>query len=185
MVPLASLWLPVLLSAVLVWIASSVLHMLLKYHRSDWAKLPNEDAVMDALRPVPPGDYMMPHSAGPEMMKDPAYLEKMKRGPMAVVTIMSGDMMTSFRKALILWFVYAVVVSLFAAYISGRALAPGTEYLVVFRFAGTTAFLGYSLAMVQQSIWWGRKWSSTYKAMFDGLIYATLTAGVFGWLWPN
>jgi hypothetical protein len=185
MVPLASLWLPILLSAVIVFVASSLLHMVLKYHRSDWARLPNEDAVMDILRPVPPGDYMMPYSTGPEMMKDPAFVEKMKRGPMAVVTVMRGDMMTAFRKSLIMWFVYSVVVSIFAAYVAGRALARGTEYMDVFRFVGTTAFLGYSLALAQQSIWYARRWNTTLKSMFDGLVYAMLTAGTFGWLWPK
>lgn len=185
MVPLASLWLPILLSAVVVFVSSSLLHMVLKYHRTDFAKVPSEDTVLDALRPIPPGDYMMPFSTGPEMMKDPAFQEKMKRGPMAVLTIMQGDMQGSFKKALGLWFLYSLVVSVFAAYVAGRALRPGTEYAEVFRFVGTTAFLGYSLAMAQQSIWYAKKWSTTIKSMFDGLIYAMLTAAMFGWLWPK
>jgi hypothetical protein len=185
MVPLASLWLPILLSAVIVFVASSLLHMVLRYHRSDFAKVSNEDAVMDALRPIPPGDYMMPYSSGPEEMKNPAFQEKVKRGPMVVMTIMRGDMQSSFKKALALWFVYAIVVGTFAAYIAGRALRPGTEYLQVFRFVGTTAFLGYALALAQQSIWYGKRWSTTVKSMVDGLLYALLTAGVFGWLWPK
>lgn len=185
MVPLVSLWLPILLSAVLVFLASSVLHMVLKYHRSDWSRLPNEDAVMDALRPVPPGDYMMPYSTGPEMMKDPAFLEKMKRGPMAVVTVMAGDMMTSFRKALIGWFVYSLVLNIFVAYIAGRTVSRGTEYIAVFRFVGTVAFLGYGFALAQMSIWYGRRWATTFKSLIDSLIYGLLTAGVYGWLWPR
>jgi len=185
MVPLASLWLPILLSAVLVFIASSVLHMVLKYHRSDWAKLPNEDAAMDALRPVPLGDYMMPHSTGPEGMKDPAFLEKMKRGPIAVVTIMGGDMMTSFRKALIGWFVYSLVLNIFVAYVAGRTLPRGTEYIAVFRIVATVAFLAYGFALAQMSIWYGRRWATTLKSLVDSLIYGLLTAGIFGWLWPK
>jgi hypothetical protein len=55
----------------------------------------------------------------------------------------------------------------------------------VFRFAGTTAFIGYSVALWQMSIWYRRAWSTTIKATVDGLIYALLTAGVFGWLWPR
>ena len=185
MVSLASLWLPILLSAVVVFIASSLLHMVLKYHRSDWAKIPNEDAVMDVLRPTPPGDYMMPHSPGPQAMKDPAFMERMRRGPMAVVTIMSGDMQTAFKKALGMWFVYSLVVNVFAAYVAGRALHPGSEYPEVFRFVGTVAFVAYGFALAQNSIWYGRKWSTTFKSMVDSLIYGMLTAGVFGWLWPR
>src|SRR5207237_1307227 len=121
MVPLASLWLPILLSAVVVFISSSLLHMVLKYHATDFATLPNEEAVLDALRPNPPGDYMLPRPASREQMKDPAFQEKMKRG-VAVLTIMRGDPQASFKKALALWFVYSLVVSVFAAYIAGRAL---------------------------------------------------------------
>ena len=55
----------------------------------------------------------------------------------------------------------------------------------VFRFVGTTAFAGYSLALLQSTIWWRRNWGMTLRSMFDGLIYALLTAGVFGWLWPK
>ncbi|MEX2151787.1 MAG: hypothetical protein WD825_00515 [Gemmatimonadaceae bacterium] len=185
MVPLASLWLPILLSAVLVFLASSLLHMVLRYHRTDFAKIPNEDAIMDVLRPVPPGDYMIPYASGPIEMKDPVLRDKMARGPIVVLTIMGEGMSTAFKKSLALWFVYSIVVSTFAAYVAGRARGPGTEYMEVFRFVGTAAFLGYALAMAQQSIWYGRKWSTTFKSMVDGLIYALLTAGVFGWLWPK
>ena len=185
MVSLASLWLPILLSAVIVFIASSVLHMMLRYHRADWSKVPSEDAVMDALRPIPPGDYMMPYSTGPEMMKDPAFQERMKRGPMATLTVMHGDMMTSFRNALVLWFVYSIVVSIFAAHVAGRALGPGATFLDVFRFVVTVAFVGYGLALAQMSIWYGRRWGTTIRTMIDSLIYGILTAGTFGWLWPK
>ena len=88
-------------------------------------------------------------------------------------------------KELILWFLYAIVVGVFAAYIAGRALQPGSHYLQVFRFAGCTAFIGYSLALAQQSIWSGRNWGTTIKSMIDGLLYGLLTAGTFGWLWPR
>lgn len=185
MVSMASLWLPILLSAVIVWVMSSVLHMVLRYHRADYAKLPNEDTVMDVLRPAPPGDYVAPYSDSPAAMKDPVFLEKVKRGPMAMITIMKGDMQGAFKKSLTLWFIYALVVSAFAAYVAGRARGPGTEYLEVFRFVGTVAFVGYGLAMAQQSIWYGRKWSTTFRSMFDSLIYGLLTAGTFGWLWPK
>ena len=88
-------------------------------------------------------------------------------------------------KSLALWFVYCIVVGVFAAYVAGRALGPGATYLDVFRFAGTTAFAGYGLALLQGSIWWGRKWSTTFKSMVDALIYASLTAGTMGWRWPS
>jgi hypothetical protein len=87
-------------------------------------------------------------------------------------------------KELSLWFIYSIIVGVFAAYVSGRALEPGAHYLKVFRFAGVTAFVGYGLALLQNSIWYKRNWSATLKSIFDGLIYALFTAGFFGWLWP-
>jgi len=83
------------------------------------------------------------------------------------------------------WFLYSLVVGIFAAYVAGRALESGAHYLAVFRFVGVTAFACYTLAGWQESIWWKRSWSTTLKNSFDGLIYALLTAGTFGWLWPR
>lgn len=91
----------------------------------------------------------------------------------------------SMRRNLVLWFLYTAMVGTFAAYLAGRALPAGAEYLSVFRFAGVTAFIGYSVALWQMSIWYHRAWSTTIKATIDGLIYALLTAGTFGWLWPQ
>jgi hypothetical protein len=185
MVSLTSLWLPILLSAVLVFIASSVIHMVLKYHKSDYDKTPQEDAILGALQGVPPGEYILPYMRGPEDSKDEAIMAKVNRGPRALVRVMAGSMAESFRNALIGWFIYSLVVGLFAAYLTSRAHGPGTEYLEVFRFAATTAFLGYGLAMAQESIWFSRRWSNTLRSMFDALIYGLLTGGVFGWLWPK
>jgi hypothetical protein len=184
MVHLAQLWLPILASAVVVFVASSLLHMLLPWHKSDFGNTPNEASVMDALRPIPPGDYLMPRPGSTQEMKDPAFQERMKRGPVVVMTVMKWSP-SAFPRSLAQWFVYGIVVSVFAAYIAGRALGPGTTYLEVFRFVGTTAFLGYGMALAQDSIWWSRKWSTTIKSMIDALIYAALSAGVFGWLWPK
>ncbi len=186
MTGLSALWLPILLSAVFVFVASSLIHMASPWHKSDYPKMPNEDRVMDALRPlaIPPGDYFVPRPSGRDEMRSPAFAEKMKKGPVIVMTVIpSGP--TSMARNLVLWFLYTAVVGLFAAYISGRALPPGTPYLRVFRFAGATAFIGYSAALWQMSIWYRRAWTTTIKATVDGLIYALLTAGTFGWLWPR
>ncbi len=186
MVPVMSLWLPILISAVFVFVASSVIHMMLPYHKSDYGKVPAEDDVMDALRKfnVPPGDYMVPRCGSPNEMKSPAFVEKMKKGPVIVMTVMPNGPW-SMGSNLAQWFVYCVVVGAIAAYIAGRALGPGAPYLAVFRFAGATAFAGYALALWQNSIWYKRAWSTTIKSTFDGLVYALLTAGTFGCLWPR
>jgi len=186
MVPGMSLGVPIVLSAGIVFVASSVIHMVLPYHRNDLRKLPKEDEVMDALRRfnISPGDYVVPHAGSPAGMKQPEFVEKMKKGPIVVMTLAPGGP-PSMGKSLLLWFLYSLVVSIFAAYIAGRALAPGAHYLEVFRFAGCSAFMAYSLALLQNSIWYKRSWGMTLKTMFDGLLYGLLTAGTFGWLWPR
>lgn len=186
MVPILALWLPILLAAAFVFIASSIIHMVLPYHKSDMKKVPRQDDVMDALRPfnIPPGDYMLPICDSMKDMNSPAFQDKMRKGPVAVMTVLPNRP-ANMTSSLVLWFIYALVVGIFAAYISGRALGPGAHYLAVFRFAGTTAFLGYGLALVHDSIWYGRSWSTTVKNLFDALVYGLLTAGTFGWLWPQ
>jgi hypothetical protein len=186
MVNVISLWLPILLSALFVFMVSSIIHMFLPYHRSDFKKIQSEDEVMDSLRKfnILPGDYVMPYAGSPEVMRSEEYKEKVRNGPMAFMTVMkSGEQ--NMGANLALWFVYSVVVGIFAAYITGLALGPGSEYMIVFRFASATAFIGYSLALLQNSIWYKRNWPATIKSMFDGLIYALVTGGVFGWLWPG
>lgn len=186
MVPLLDLWLPILLSAVLVFVASSIIHMLLGYHDNEWRRVPAEDEAMDALRrlDLSPGDYVLPCAGSRRERGDPAFIEKMKKGPMVFLTIMPAGA-PAMGKSLALWFVYCVVVGVFAAYVAGRALGPDAHYLAVFRFAGATAFAGYALALWQNTIWYKRSAAATLKANFDALIYALLTAGAFGWLWPS
>jgi hypothetical protein len=185
MVPLTSLWLPVLVSAIFVFVLSSVIHMVLTYHRSDMRKLANEDEALDSLRRVniPPGDYILPCAGSPEVMRSQEFIAKMNKGPIVIMTVIPGGQI-NMGKNLALWFVYSLVVSLFAGYIASRAVGPGADYLDVFRFVGTTAFMGYSLGLVQFSIWYHRNWMTTCKSVFDGLVYALFTAGAFGWLWP-
>jgi hypothetical protein len=182
----AELWMPILLSAVFAFVVSSLIHMVLTYHKSDMKKLPNEDAVMDALRPfnIPPGDYSMPMCDGPKDMKAPEYLEKMKKGPVALMTVIAPGPI-NMGKYLLQWFIFMVVVNIFVAYIASHTIATGADYLAVFRVVGTAAFMGYAMAQIPNSIWFMRNWCSTLKMMFDGLLYALVSAGTFGWLWPR
>ncbi len=186
MVTIPPLWLPILLSAVIVFVASSIIHMVLTYHRKDFGKVPAEDDVMDALRKfeIPPGEYVIPCAQSPEEMKSEAYLDKTKKGPVAFLTVIPNGP-PAMGTSLVLWFLYSILVGVIAAYVAGRALGPDAHYLGVFRFVGCTAFVGYSLALLQNSIWYKRAWGITLKSMFDGLVYALLTAGTFGWLWPS
>ena len=184
-VSLMSLWVPILVAAVLVFVVSSVIHMMLKYHQTDFLALPGEAQAMEALRPlnIPPGDYVIPHAGSMEVMKTPEFQAKAEAGPVMFVTVLPNGV-PGMGASLLLWFVYCIVVGLFAGYVGSRTLAPGTGYLEVFQATGTVAFAGYGLALLQGSIWYKRKWSATWKSVFDALIYGLVTGGTFGWLWP-
>src|SRR5687767_12167955 len=166
MVTLMSLWLPILLSAVAVFFASFVLHMVIPFHRNDIKKIPREDEFLAAMRGfnLPAGDYAAPHADSPAAMKDPAFIEKRAKGPTVIMTTTPGAppaMSTHLTK----WFIYCVVVSVFTAYIASRTLPAGTEYLQVFRIVGTAAFMGYSLALVQNWIWWMKDGGATFRSV--------------------
>jgi hypothetical protein len=160
--------------------------MILRYHSNDFRKFPDEDAAAEALRELnlSPGEYMLPHASSMKEMSTPEFQAKVAKGPGAILTIWPGgrpSMVTNLTQ----WFLYSVVVGIFAAYVAGRALGPGAPYLSVFRFVGVTAFACYAVAGWQNSIWYKRSWTTTLKNTFDGLLYALLTAGTFGWLWPH
>jgi hypothetical protein len=186
MTELSALWLPIVLSSVIVFVASSLIHMALPWHKNDYPRVPDEDAARRAIGPlaIPPGDYMIPRCSSREEMRSPEFAEKMKKGPVMIVTVMPNGQM-AMGKTLVQWFVYLLAIGLFAAYLTGRALPAGASYRQVFRFAGTIAFVAHSLALWPLSIWYRRAWSTTLKATIDGLIYGLLTAGTFGWLWPR
>jgi len=186
MVALQALWLPILLSSIIVFVVSSIIHMLLPWHKSDYARVPDEDKLMDALRPfaIPPGDYMVPRPSSMQDTRSPEFAAKRQKGPVLILTVMPNGPM-SMRNSLVLWFIYSLLIGLLAAYVAGRALPAGAEYLRVFQFIGTTAFIAYCVALWQMSIWYRRSWGITFKVTVDGLIYGLLTAGTFGWLWPH
>lgn len=186
MVPIAALWLPIVLSAVIVFFASFVLHMVLPIHRSDYRALPDEEKVSEALRSAqltPGRPYHFPFTTHKEM-KSPAAIEKFKRGPVGLLIIRPNGA-PGLGKYLGQWFVFCLIVSFVTAYLTGRTQLPGTSYLRVFRVAGCAAFLAYGLGQLQDSIWKGQTWGVTIKHVIDGLIYGLLTAGTFGWLWPK
>jgi hypothetical protein len=185
MVSIANLWLPIVVSAVIVFVGSSILHMVLTYHRTDHKRLPNEETVTSALRSetVAPGVYMFPHCDHKDM-KSAETQEKFKRGPVGIMTIMPNGT-PNMGAYLGKWFAYCLLVSFFTAYVAGHVLPAGTHYLSVFRVVGTIAFMAYGLGHISEAIWKAQPLSNTMKSVFDGLIYGCLTAGTFGWLWPK
>jgi hypothetical protein len=185
-VTIPSLWLPILLSSVIVFVASFIIWAVVQLHKKDWGKLPNEDAFRSAFKgaSVPEGQYMVPHCADQKDMATDEMKAKIKEGPV-VFLVVRPNALPNMGQMLSCWFVYCLAVGASVAYLTGRCVAPGTAYLAVFRITGTVAFLAYSMALFPQAIWFGRTWSSIWKEVFDGFVYALLTAGTFAWLWPE
>ena len=185
MIPIASLWLPILLSAVGVFIASSIIHMVLGYHNKDHEGMPDEADVLASMRSagVKPGSYTFPHAASHKDLALPEMQKKFIKGPVGLVTVIPGGVPTM-GKQLGSWFVYSLAAGACVAYLLSRTVPAGASYLAVFRVAGTIAFLAYGFAHLSDSIWKGEPWSNSFKNLIDALIYGCVTGGVFGWLWP-
>jgi hypothetical protein len=183
---LSGLWLPIVLSAVLLFVASSLIWNVLAAHKWHIKALPDEAGALEALgkQGLTPGQYAFPYTADPKAMKEPAFVEKLTKGPVGLLIVRpSGPIVMG--KFLSLWFVYLLFVSAFVAFVTGQALPFGAEYMRVFRVAGSVAVAAYSLGQIPNAIWWGRPWKSAWKEVIDGIVYGLLTAGTFGWLWPR
>ncbi len=183
---LMQLWAPILLSAFLVFIASSVVHMVLKWHNADYNKFSNEDDVRAAIRKgsPAPGQYVMPHCKDQKDMALPEHKQKLAEGPIALVWIKPNGF-TGMGPMLGQWFCFNIVVAFFIAYIASHTIPIATPYLGVFRVVGSVAFLAYAAGEVPGAIWLGKPWSAALKDMGDALLYGLLVAGAFGWLWPQ
>jgi len=186
LVSLTQLWLPIVLAAVAVFVASAVIHMVLKYHNSDYRPFPNEDEVAAAIRKgnPAPGQYAIPYCADMKDMEKPEIKAKYASGPVGLFLARKPGPI-NMGPYLGQWFVLNLVIAFFCAYLASRTLPAGMEYLSVFRVTGTVAFVAYAAGGWASGIWMGLPWSSVIKATFDGLIYALVTGGVFGWRWPG
>jgi hypothetical protein len=187
MVPLSSLVLPVLLATILVFVASSLVWTVLKWHDSDWKRVDREDTIMNGIRTagLTAGQYTFPGAASrqPKTWTEEDS-RKVNEGPMGMLVVYPPGP-PQMAKALGLWFILILVISYAVAYIASRTLAPGTEYLQVFRVTGATSMLAYGAALPINAIFFGHTWSSTLRHIADAILYGLLTAGAFGWLWPG
>jgi hypothetical protein len=180
------LWIPVILSAVGVFVVSSIVHMALKYHRSDIKQLPNEEGVREALAKAnpSPGLYFYPYCADHAQMKDPKVKEKFDKGPVAMITIVPNGLPV-LSKHLTQWFAFTLLVSFVAAYVARHTLQPGASGIEAMRITGTVAFAGYGSSPLMDSIWKGQPWGNTGRQVLDGIIYALVTGLVFRLMWPG
>jgi hypothetical protein len=175
-----------LLSAVLVFLVSSIIHMATPWHANDFLKIPDEAGVMSALRPfrLAPGSYVMPRPSSMKDLGSPEFKEKHRLGPSAMLHVLPGGE-TGMGRQLLLWFLYSALVALMAGFIASRGVGPGAPFPGVLKFVGAIAFLGYAVGLWQESIWYSRSWVVTLKSTIDGAIYGALTGLAYAWLWPK
>lgn len=183
MISLSQLWLPILLGAVAVFVVSSLVHMVIKWHNADYRKLPDEDAARGVLRNTPPGQFVVPHCPDMKAMQTPEMQKKFAEGPIALLWVKPNGM-GSFPAMLGQWFVLALFVSLLCGYVASHVLPPGAPHGAVLRTISTIAFMAYATGSASDSVWMGKPWSVTLKHCGDAVLYAFATALPFMWLWP-
>ena len=186
MVSVEQLWLPIIASAVAVFIASSLIHMVLKYHNSEYRKLPNEDEVRAALRSSAnePGQYIVPHVADHALLRNPEVVQKFVDGPLALIAMRKPGppKMGAF---LAQWFVLNLVVAILAGYLASKMVVAGASFLAICRPVSLVTFLAYAGGSATGAIWMGKPWSAALKEIFDAFIFGLVTALVFAFLWPH
>ena len=186
MISPTALLIPSLASAVLVFLVSSIIHMFTKWHAGDFSRLPDEDAVLSALRPfnLTPGAYVAPRPKDMNDMGSPEFKEKSKRGPVVMLNVMPNGQ-TGMGQQLVLWFLYAAAVAFFSGYVTSKTAGMGTPGAIVFKFVAIIAFGAYAIGLWQMAIWYRRSWVVTIKSTIDGILYGALTGAAFMWLWPR
>lgn len=185
-ISLLQLWMPIVLGTFLAWIASGLIHMLIKYHNSDYQQLSNEDEVMSAIRNGEPklGIHSIPYCVDMAKMNNPEFQQKFSRGPVGILTVLPNGV-PNMGKLLPQQIGFFLVGCILIAYCATLVLEPGAEYMVVFRLVSAIGFLAFGWANIPLSIWYGHPWSTTAKYLLDALIYGLVVAGSFAWLWPE
>lgn len=186
MVSLSTLWLPILVASLIVFIAAALNWMVMPHHKNDFRGLPDEAGVLAALRKnsPAPGQYMFPYAGTTREGMNDEWKAKVAQGPSGIVLIKKGKSL-SMARPLVQYFIWVLVIEIFVAYVTSRTVPANGDYLDVFQIAGTTAILGFAGAVIPNSIWFFRPWVVSIKEVIDGILYGLLSAGVFGWLWPR
>lgn len=185
MVTFPALLLPVAVTTGAVFVTSSVLWTVLPHHRRDFGKLPEEERLMDLLRTAPVGMFTFPFAEGPGAMRDPAFLERVRAGPVGNVHLVRPESRASMSGNLVHHLVHTLLLYAAVAYLARLGLPSESSALEVLRFVGVAAFVGHAGQLAANSIFWGFTWSHTWKSMLDALVYATVAGATFAWLWPG
>ena len=183
---LAVLWLPILLSAVAVFVVSSLFHMVIPIHKGDVRGMSNEETVLDAMRAgnLEPGEYMFPYCGDMKEMRTPEFRVRMDRGPVAFMTVMPNGPL-NFGTSLVQWFVYSLLIGVLVAYVGDLGIPRGTGFSRAFQVLGTVAVLPYAFSYLHDFIWKGKSLNVVLKFMFEGVVYGLVTGAIFAWFWPG
>jgi hypothetical protein len=183
---LAVLWLPILLSAVAVFVVSSLFHMVIPIHKGDTLGMSNQEAVLDAMRAgdLRPGEYMFPFCAEMKDMASDDFRAKLARGPVGFMTVMPNGPM-KFGASLVQWFVYSLVIGVLVAYVGDLSIPRGTGFSRAFQILGTVAVLPYAVSYLHDFIWKGKSLNVVLKFIFEGVVYGLVTGAIFAWFWPG
>ena len=185
-VSVSELWLAILVAGLLCWVASALIHMLIKYHNADYKELTNEEAVSSTLADKPPAPalYTLPYCSDMKAMGEESMQKKFNDGPVAMITIMPNGM-PPMGKLLSQQIVFFIFGSFLIGYLATISIAGNADFMMVFRQVFIASFLTYGWAQIPYSIWMGQPWSNCVRYLLDALIYAAVTAGTFSLLWPN
>jgi hypothetical protein len=182
---LFQLWLPVLVSAIGVFFASSLIHMVFKWHNSEYRALPNEDEVRKVIGSanLSAGLYSTPHCTDMKDMQGEAMQEKFRTGPVALITVRTPGA-PAMGKYLVQWFILNIVVAALGGLLALQTMGIAANPHYAGHFIGLFSMIVYACGSVQESIWMGRPWSATMKNILDAFIYGVVSALIFWQLWP-
>lgn len=185
-VSVTEVWLAILLAGILCWVASALIHMLLKYHDADYTELENEQVVSSALaeKSPLPALYTVPYCSDMKAMGEEAMQKKFNQGPVAMIAVMPNGM-PPMGKLLLQQILFFVVGSFLIGYLATISIAANVDNVTVFRQVFIASFLTYGWAQIPYSIWMGQPWSNCLRYLLDALIYAVVTACTFALLWPS
>jgi hypothetical protein len=182
---LIPLWLPILLSAVAIWIISAIVWMALPHHKQDFIGLTDEDGFMDSIRRsgIKPGNYVFPDFRDREAMKSEKISKALEEGPVGHLSVWRTPL--TMVSKLVGTFIVYIVVSTLIAYLTRVALPGPAEFAKVFQIAGTAGILAYCFSSIPNALWFGSYKRTIVASFIDGIVYGHITGAIFAWRWPH
>ena len=179
---LVALWLPILVATVVLWVLSFVAWVVLPHHFGDFKKLDSENEMMELVKQanIPAGNYMFPYSGTKPEQDSKEYQDRYTEGPRGTLNVYNMPNMGINMAQTILYF---LITSLTIACITNVACPAGdaeTDFMKVFRIAGTIGVLTYASSGVLHKIWFkAKQWTD----MLDGAVYGVALGLIFAALW--